>query len=403
MADLTAHLETMREMFLSTQHLYSWCLDKDYQLVYSNCPSRQFFFDIFSVGACYIAAQAHFSENEEPVILTDQMGLAWIAAAQAEAGKIIHMLGPFFTVEASEAYLRQLCSRMALSADLVGELLEQLELAPTIPLNTALNYGLMLHYYVTGKATDSANVRLIGEASELESEADWFTSSWHGTWLAEQELFNRVKEGNLHHHMEMMSKFASGRVGTMCPGDPLRQGKDEGIVLAVICSRAAILGGVSPEGSFNMADYYIQRLESCETVTDTQSCCTEMYETYIRRVHQCRKNRRHSAAVASCMEYVETHVHEKISLEQMAKDLGYANYYLSTKFQKETGISIGNYIKQQKIETAKRLLNMTQMSSADVSERLAFSSPSFFSATFKKFTGMSPSDYQNRKDENQNE
>lgn len=398
MADQIARLETMRDMLLHTQRIYSWCLDMDFHLLYSNCPSPEFFFNIFSVGACRKAAENHFAGNHTPVILTDQLGFAWIATPQADSGHVsaIHILGPVFTVEASEAYLRQLCSRLALSAELVSELLTQMKLVPTIPQVTAMSYSLMLHYCVTGRAVDNAEVTLIGEASKPEEEADWFTSSWHGTWLAEQNMFNVIKEGNIRAHMEAIGQFASGQVGTLCPGDPLRQAKDEGIVLSVICSRAAILGGVSPEGSFNLADYYVQRLEVCETVTDTQNCTMEMYETYIRRVHQCRQNSEYSAAVKASMEYVDTHVMEKISLEEMARALGYTSYYLSGKFQKETGTSIGNYIKQQKIETAKRMLGTSSMSSAEVSERLCFSSPSFFSSTFKKIVGMSPIDYQNQ-------
>ncbi len=398
MADQIARMETIREMLLHTQRIYSWCLDMDFRLQYSNCPSQEFFFNIFSVGACRKAAEDHFEDKRTPVILTDQLGFAWIATPQAEGGYIsaIHMLGPVFTVEASEAYLRQLCSRLALSADLVSELLAQIKLVPTIPQVTALSYALMLHYCLTGNAIENAEVTLIGEISKPEEETNWFTSSWHGTWLAEQNLFNGIKEGNLRTHMEVIGQFATGRVGVMCPGNPLRQAKDEGIVLSVICSRAAIMGGVSPEGSFNLADYYIQRLEACETVTDTYNCGMEMYETYIRRVYQCKQHSKYSAAVKACMEYVETHIMEKISLDEMAQALGYTSYYLSGKFQKETGISVTNYIKQQKVETAKQMLEATSITSAEVSERLCFSSPSFFSATFKKFTGISPIDHQNR-------
>ena len=182
----------------------------------------------------------------------------------------------------------------------------------------------------------------------------------------------------------------------MCPGNPLRQAKDEGIVFTVLASRAAIFGGVSPEGAYNLADYYIQRLEACVNVAEAQSCSGEMCEAYVRRVHQCRQNSRYSPLTASCMEYVETHIKEKISLEEMARELGYTSYYLSGKFQKETGCSIGSHIKRQKVETAKQLLDSSSLTFADISEQLSFSSPSFFSSTFRKYTGMTPGEYRKR-------
>ena len=96
------------------------------------------------------------------------------------------------------------------------------------------------------------------------------------------------------------------------------------------------------------------------------------------------------------MEYVETHIFEKIRFEDMAKELGYASYYLSKKFKKETGIALKDYINEQKIEYAKRLLTNTQSGVVEVSEKLAFSSPSYFGVIFQEYTGMTPSEYQSK-------
>ncbi len=401
MVESIARLETMRDMFLYAQQIYSWCLGRDFSLIYSNCPSQQFFYNMFEISFCSAAAEKHFARSRLPVILNDNMGFAWIAAAQMDDRDIsvIHLLGPLFTVEASETYLQKLCGKMKLSPDLINELLRQLALVPTIPLNTAIRYGIMLHYSVTGTPVSASHISVAIEASESRDsleDADWTSSSWHGTWLAEQELFARIKEGNLESMTEAAAKFASGHVGSMCPGNPLRQAKDEGIVFTVLASRAAIFGGVSPEGAYNLADYYIQRLEACVNVAEVQNCSGEMCETFVRRVHQCRQNFRYSPLTASCMEYIETHIKEKISLEEMARELGYTSYYLSGKFQKETGRSIGSHIKQQKIESAKQLLDNSSLTFADISEQLSFSSPSFFSSTFRKYTGMTPGEYQKR-------
>lgn len=96
------------------------------------------------------------------------------------------------------------------------------------------------------------------------------------------------------------------------------------------------------------------------------------------------------------MDYIQTHLYDKIQLETMAKELGYAAYYLSKRFKEETGISLNDYIKEQKIRKATQMLNRAGVSVAEVSERLAFSSPSYFCTVFKKLTGMMPSEYQNK-------
>ena len=96
------------------------------------------------------------------------------------------------------------------------------------------------------------------------------------------------------------------------------------------------------------------------------------------------------------MDYIQTHIFEKIQLEKMANELGYAAYYLSKRFKAETGISLNDYIKEQKVEQAKLLLSKAGASIAEISDRLCFSSPSYFCAVFKQHTGMAPSEYQNQ-------
>ena len=66
---------------------------------------------------------------------------------------------------------------------------------------------------------------------------------------------------------------------------------------------------------------------------------------------------------------------------------------LSTRFKAETGKNLSDYIAEERIEEAKRLLVYTDKSLSAVSAYLCFSSQSHFSRTFKKFTGRTPADY----------
>ncbi len=396
--DSTARLQTMRDMFLYAQKLYSWCLTRDFELLYSNCPSQDFFFDMFCLSSCKDAAEKHFADKKSPAILVDGMGFGWIAAADSDN---LHLLGPLFTVEASETYLRRLCSHMKLSDSLTSQLLTQIGLVTIIPMNTTIRYAIMLHYCVTGEPISAEETTVIIEPAELKEKDDWHTSTWHGTWQAEIAFFNSIKEGKMLSMSGVANDFSNGRVGTMSPGDPLRQAQDEAIVLSVLCSRAAILGGVSPEGSMNLADYYIQRIEASSRISDIRNCTNEMYETFVTRVQKAKKGSKFSPAISGAMEYIRTHVMEKVSLEEMARELGYSDYYLSSKFKKETGSTLNQYIRQEKIEVAKEMLMDGRLDAADISERLCFSSPSYFGATFKQITGMTPNEYQNHKGENQ--
>lgn len=181
-------------------------------------------------------------------------------------------------------------------------------------------------------------------------------------------------------------------VAALFDGPPMLT--NELIVFTALGIRAAIEGGVSPEGAYNLSDYYIQRGEACTSMPEVYNCIGELQKRLIQRVRTCKQNKKYSPPVAACLEYISTHVTERITLDEMARELGYAAYYLSGKVKEETGESVGSIIKRQKIETAKEMLRNPTQGAAEIGEQLAFSSPSFFSATFRKYTGMTPSEYQ---------
>lgn len=395
MLDATVKLETMRDMFLYGNQLYSWTLTDDLRLVYSNCPHQQFFHAAFVSNAVSDLLLAHFKTGRRPAIVTDEMGLAWMGAAAPAEGEITayFMLGPFFTVEASQTYINQMCTKSRSSSLLIQELTDKLQDLPTIALNQAVHYAVMLHFCVSGEVITPADVTQCNEYDSTAQPdfADGETNP-HGTWEMEQELFSNIRKGRLVNMAEIAAKFSGGHVGVMSE-DALRQAKNETIIFAALSCRAAVQGGMSAEGGYNLADYYIRLVESSDNIGAIQQLGSELYETFTRRVHQCRKNRKYLPIVAAALEYIETHIMEKISLNAMGRELGYTAYYISDKFQKEMGTNINSYIKSRKIDLAKEYLLHSHLSQAEISDRLAFSSPSYFASTFRKITGMAPTEF----------
>lgn len=390
-------LRDSQQMLLISTGLYSWQMDKEFRLQYTNHPDGQFFYDMFKVSTCNEKIRNHFETQCTPVIISDDLGITWMVAAYREENSVAeyHLLGPFFTVEASEHYILRLCSRMHISSKLAEQMRTQLKQIPTISAPSALSYAVMLQYYTIGEKISREEVGCYLTTEFSDHSELWQTNEQHNTWEAEQNLFDAIKNGTLDlESMALTNSFSGGTIGTLCPGDPLRQSKDEAIVLIVLASRAAILGGVSPEGGYALADYFFQRVEACETIGHVQNCCFEILHSVRQRVRQCKQQQQHySALVSGSMDYIETHLFEKINLEQMAKQLGYASYYLSKRFKQETGKTVNDYIKEEKIERAKLLFTRGDITVNEMSERLAFSSPSYFCAIFKQHTGMLPSEF----------
>lgn len=97
--------------------------------------------------------------------------------------------------------------------------------------------------------------------------------------------------------------------------------------------------------------------------------------------------------VINILKYVDDHITEKLSLKDIAKEFHMSNEYTSYIFKKETGKQLTQYINEQKTLLAKKLILNEGMSLAEISFHLGFENYDYFSKTFKKYAGISPSQF----------
>jgi len=91
--------------------------------------------------------------------------------------------------------------------------------------------------------------------------------------------------------------------------------------------------------------------------------------------------------------YIENNFFSQFTLEDMGKTLGYNKSYLSAVFSKETGKSVIEYANFIRVRTAIVIFFHFPYSVSVTAERVGFNSLSYFSRTFKAFTGVSPGDF----------
>ena len=95
------------------------------------------------------------------------------------------------------------------------------------------------------------------------------------------------------------------------------------------------------------------------------------------------------------MDYVKTHLSENLKISDIAKSFGYNEKYLSHRFAEITGMPLKQYILKTKIDTANFMLTDTNKSISEIAAELGFSDSHNFARTYKKQTGLSPSEYRN--------
>jgi len=163
-----------------------------------------------------------------------------------------------------------------------------------------------------------------------------------------------------------------------------------------LATRAAIEGGLSPEVAYSLSDLYIQQVETMKDVIQIITLSEAMLYDFATRVSNKRRTHSYSRLVNGCCNFIDEHVRENLRISQVAASTGFNADYVSKKFRQETGRSISDFIKDAKISEAKSLLKYSELSLAEISELLSFSSQSFFTAVFRHVTGVTPRQYREK-------
>lgn len=100
-----------------------------------------------------------------------------------------------------------------------------------------------------------------------------------------------------------------------------------------------------------------------------------------------------SAECSLVKDYIDSHLHDHITLDILA-DISHLNkFYLSHKFSEEFGVSLINYLLEQRLQNGIKLLRNTDLRISMIAQLCGFSSQSYFTQTFRKSIGISPVRY----------
>ena len=102
-----------------------------------------------------------------------------------------------------------------------------------------------------------------------------------------------------------------------------------------------------------------------------------------------------SKYVMEALRYIAGHYNDPdISVSSVARDLGISEGHLSHVFKKETSRTLGSYLTDYRIHMAMELLRDCRNKVYEVAEQVGYRDITYFSSTFKRVVGLSPSEYQ---------
>ncbi len=100
--------------------------------------------------------------------------------------------------------------------------------------------------------------------------------------------------------------------------------------------------------------------------------------------------------IKKAVQYIDDNYDKKITLDDIAGYVGISKYYFSVLFKKEKDITFSSYLNSVRIDKAKQLLKNPQITINDVVYEVGFNDAQYFSKTFKKYAGMTVTEYRGK-------
>jgi len=95
------------------------------------------------------------------------------------------------------------------------------------------------------------------------------------------------------------------------------------------------------------------------------------------------------------LHYIDNHLADNIAIKELAAEAFLHPNYFIRLFKTSMGLSTINYINKKRMEKAKKLLSTMDTTISDIARQTGFYNISYFSKMFKKYTGLTPSEYRN--------
>ena len=99
------------------------------------------------------------------------------------------------------------------------------------------------------------------------------------------------------------------------------------------------------------------------------------------------------SSIIDSVAYINDHFQEQISLKHLAEKANLSLYHFTRSFAKETGFTPHQYLINARVSAAKFMLKSSEMPVKDIGYSTGFHSESSFCTTFKKWVGVTPTQY----------
>lgn len=135
-------------------------------------------------------------------------------------------------------------------------------------------------------------------------------------------------------------------------------------------------------------------IEDCFFYQELHQKLTNQVEKYFTDINTHTEE---DSTIFLIKEYINKHyARESLSIKEIGDHVFLSVSYVCTYFKAQTGLTLNQYLTEYRMERAMQLLGDARYQIADISSKVGYSNGNYFSKSFKKFTGLSPSKYREK-------
>ncbi|MDD2375470.1 MAG: AraC family transcriptional regulator [Eubacteriales bacterium] len=237
-----------------------------------------------------------------------------------------------------------------------------------------------------------ANFKTISTDREFSVNNDQENLKLNEAKKNENTIMSLIEAGD----PEGLRNFVRQQVFTIHTGilkDSMKNARYTTISFMAVASRAAAKAGLEFHHVQHTLDLYIAYLDKLNSIDEILSLTYDISLEYAIQVRDARIPSNVLPAIRQSLIYIQNNICKKLSLQELASYVNMTKTYYSRIFSKEIKMTVTEYITKRKIEEAKKLLQYSDLSLTDVSDRLSFSSQNYFQNIFRRYTGITPGEY----------
>lgn len=210
----------------------------------------------------------------------------------------------------------------------------------------------------------------------------------------EREIFEHTEKGNIEQQHTAVNRYFDWMVENY--GDCESDIKLKALEFVLRAEKIGYEGSSKTYRFRSRQDYLPTIMGMGSDMEKLRGWFVDKMDAAVRDVAN-NKEAQSNGIVAKAKAYINANFHKELSLDDVSEEVNISPYYFSKIFKEETGENFIEYVTAVRMEKAKELLLSSSLSMKEICAQVGYSDPNYFSRTFKKNVGVTPTEYKEGK------